>query len=38
MRSWKLHMVRIYAVPYQDISLREWNSSVIRGMAVDIMF
>src|ERR1700736_5912183 len=31
-------MVSKYAVPYHPMSSSEWNSSVIRGIAVDIMF
>jgi hypothetical protein len=33
-----LHMVRIYALPYHPTSLSEWNSSVIRGIAVEMIF
>src|SRR5947209_13250036 len=31
-------MVSKYAVPYHPMSSSEWKSSVIRGIAVDIMF
>jgi hypothetical protein len=35
--SWKAQPVSRYAVPYQPISLAELNSSVIWGMAVEMM-
>jgi hypothetical protein len=35
--SWKAQLVSRYAVPYQPISLAELNSSVILGMAVEMM-
>lgn len=35
--SWKAQLVSRYAVAYQPISLGEWNSLVIWGMAVEMM-
>ena len=35
--SWKAQLVSRYAVPYQPISPAELNSSVIWGMAVEMM-
>lgn len=35
--SWKAQLVSRYAVAYQPISLAELNSSVIWGMAVEMM-
>ena len=35
--SWKAQFVSRYAVPYQPISSAEWNSSVIWGIAVEMM-
>ena len=35
--SWKAQLVSKYAVPYHPISLTELNSSVIFGMAVEMI-
>lgn len=35
--SWNEQLVRRYALPYQPMSVTEWKSSVIWGMAVEMM-
>ena len=35
--SWKAELVSRYALPYQPMSVTEWKSSVIFGMAVEMM-
>jgi hypothetical protein len=35
--SWKAALLRRYALPYQPMSVTEWKSSVICGMAVEMM-
>lgn len=35
--SWNEHVVNRYALPYHDTSFSEWNVSVMRGIAVEMI-